>query len=135
MTTDTYYHLQRPNYVIYGPNGDIEELCCKMCGSVIGSMAEQVKGRRLTPQGWVEERILRFRRHNTYAELKMEFRDGSFHVTNGCRTCLHENLTMEQLDELHCADMHQDMGAHSVPCMERYPIGIAAIRTDGGGIS
>jgi len=131
-----YEHIKRPNFVLYGPNGEMEELFCKMCGTAIMGMNEQVKGRRMGPDGkWIEERILRFRRFHNYAELKMEFWDGSAHVTNGCRDCLHEGLTFDQMYELHVCDMEMDGTLHTKINRRRVPKGITVIRHDGGGIT
>lgn len=129
-----YDHVKRPSYVRFGPQGELEELFCKICGTAIGGMTEQVKGKRFENGHWIEERILRFRRFHNYAELKLEFHDGSAHVTNGCRNCLHEGLTFDQMHELHLADMELDAGPHTKVCKTRSPKKVVAIRTDGGGI-
>lgn len=129
-----YTYVKRPAYIKVGPDGSLEELFCKVCGTAIGGMSTQVKGKRFENGQWIEEHILRFRRYHNYAELKLEFWDGSAHVTNGCRDCLHEGLTFDQMYELHCADMELDAGPHSKLCKTRAPKGVVAIRTDGGGI-
>jgi hypothetical protein len=129
-----YTYVQRPNYVLYGPNGELEELFCKVCGTAIGGMTEQVKGRRFEHGQWIEERILRFRRFHNYVELKMDFQDGSAHVTNGCRNCLHEGLTSDQMYELHLADMELDGAPYTIKSKARVPKGVVAIRSDGGGL-
>jgi hypothetical protein len=116
----------------------IEELFCKVCGSAIGGMTSQVKGRRFesATKTWIEEHVLEFRRFHNYAELKMQFEDGSYHVTNGCRTCLSATLIPEQLHELHIADMEvEDMiYPGQEEHMARIPVSAVAIRIDGGGI-
>ena len=130
-----YDYVKRPNFVRYGPKGELEELFCKVCGSAIGGMTEQVKGRRFENNQWIEERILRFRRFHNYVEIKMEFQDGSAHVTNGCRNCLNEKLTFDQMYELHIADMEMEGDLpHVKQTKRRAPKRVVAIRSDGGGI-
>lgn len=134
--TYEYKTVLRPNYVIYDDVGAIKELFCKVCGSAIAGVQESVRGMRQTRQGlWVEERVLAWRRFPNYAELKMEFEDGSFHVTNGCRNCLTEALTNEQLHELMHADMSMEGTENAEASKERVAARIVAIRTDGGGIA
>lgn len=133
-----YEYVLRPNYVIFGPGNRIEELFCKVCGSAIAGMQSTIKGRRLDPatKQWIEEHVLEFRRFHNYAELKMQFEDGSYHVTNGCKTCLSGTLPIEKLHELHIADMLiEDMiYPGQEEHMSRVPESAVAIRTDGGGI-
>lgn len=136
LDKDIYKFVQRPNYVMFGPNQELEELFCKICGTAIGGMHQALKGKRLNKQGvWIEEHVVRFRRFHNYAELKMEFQDGSAHVTNGCKTCLHENLTTDQLFELHIADMYMDGAEYTKGAVRRVPKKVVAVRTDGGGIT
>jgi len=133
-----YDYVKRPNFVRFGPNGELEELFCKVCGTAIGGHTEQVKGRRFEHGTWIEERILKFRRFHNYVELKMEFWDGSAHVTNGCSDCLGENLTSDQMYELHLADMEMDLeggGSHAEICKTRVPRRVVATRSDGGGLA
>jgi len=133
-----YDHVKRSKFVRFGPNGELEELFCKMCGTAIGGMTEKVKGRRFENGVWIEERILQFRRFHNYVELKMEFWDGSAHVTSGCRDCLGESLTSDQMYELHLADMEMDLeggGSHAGICKTRVPRRVVAVRSDGGGLA
>jgi len=131
-----YKFLQRPNYVILSETGELQELFCKVCGTAIAGQQDVVKGRRRSRSGdWIEEHIIQFRRYNNYAELKIEFKDGSFHVTNGCKTCLHENLTQLQMRELMHADMDLEGTENAENSKLRAPKRVVAVRTDGGGIA
>jgi len=133
MTTFTW--VQRPDYVIFDSEGNIKEMFCKVCGDVIAAHEDRLKERKV---GWggkiIEVRQARFTRKNNYCELKMEFQDGSAHVTNGCTKCLHPNLSTDQLYELHRADLLLDGGQHTVRNLQRVPIEAVAIRQGGGGI-
>jgi|SRR5580765_2997296 len=129
--------VKRPNYVLYGPSMSLEELFCKVCGTAIGGLVTQVKGTRITREGkQIEEQIIRFRRYHNYVEVKMQFEDGSYHVTCGCNQCMSVNLTPEQLDELHQADMsvEEEIYPGQEEHMARKAAMVVAIRTDGGGI-
>jgi len=130
-----YRFVRRPNYVQLGPNGEMQEMFCKVCGTAIGGLTEQVKGRRFEHGVWIEERVERFRRFHNYVELKIAFEDGSAHVTNGCNNCLSESLTPEQLNELHMADMELDGASYTAEYKKRIPTMVMAVRSDGGGLT
>lgn len=134
--TYQYKFVLRPKYVILDDVGAIKELFCKVCGTAIAGVQEMVRGRRQTRHGlWIEDHVHVWRRFPNYAELKMEFEDGSFHVTNGCNQCLTEGLTAEQLHELMHADMELEGTEGAEAAKERIALRSVAIRTDGGGIA
>lgn len=130
-----YKFVKRPNYVTYGEDKSVEEIFCKVCGSPIAGMRARSAGRRLTrDRQWVELVEIRFRRLSNYTDLKIQFEDGSYHVTNGCKNCLSENLTIEQMTELHVADMLLEDWPGRDLQITRVPLQVVAIRRDGGGI-
>lgn len=127
--------VQRPSYIILTRTGGLQEIFCKACGTSIGGVQETIKGRRREGDGrWVEDRTSGFRRFSNYVEIKMQFEDGSFHVTNGCRNCLNDKLTPEQLQELHHADMDIEGTPSSQAMKERKPVRVVVFRPDAGGI-
>lgn len=67
--------LVRAKYLSKQADGTITEIFCKVCGTNIA---------RATPDG-------RMVRRPNYTEIKMKFSDGSFHVTNLCKSCV-ENI-------------------------------------------
>lgn len=97
--------LKRPNFVIYGQNGSVETLFCKICGDTIAGVTPRIKGSG--PE--INVHVPRFTRFSNYAEVKFAVNDGSYHVTNGCRSCLGSGLTPAALQELYEADM-ADLG-------------------------
>jgi hypothetical protein len=93
------------NFAQMGPDGTLERLQCKICGTVIGEKQQRTIGFRKAPDGRVIERIIEgFTRNHLYTEIKIIFDDGSAHVTNGCKTCLMGNLSVEALSELTSID-------------------------------
>lgn len=133
-----YKFVQRPNYVGSSPGRPIEELFCKICGSAIAGMQSRIKGRRLdaATKQWIEEHVLEYKTFHNYAELKILFEDGSYHVTNGCKTCLSGDIPVEKLHELHTADLlheSQDYPGKELH-LARVPVMAVAIRLDGGGM-
>lgn len=63
--------LSRPNFIEYDRQGRMIRLFCSVCGTQIG-----------------EDQRGNFIRFPNYGELKMQFADGSKHVTNLCHTCI-----------------------------------------------
>jgi hypothetical protein len=133
-----YTYALRPKYVLFGPDGKIEEIFCKVCGSAIAGMRSRIIGTRFdsVTNKWIETEVRQFSLLPNYTEIKMQFKDGSYHVANGCRSCLSAPLTPEQLHELHIADMELDDMIYpgKADHMARVPVGVVAIRYDGGGI-
>lgn len=92
--------LKRPDFVTYNAEGSLDRIYCKVCGEEIAGLVDRPKG------SGVKNAVLvsRFIRFPNYAEIKMIFDDISYHVTNGCKTCLHEGMPLETLLELYKAD-------------------------------
>lgn len=116
--------LKRPNYV-EETNGAINKLFCKICGASIAGVTE-------TPKGGgplIKVMVQKFMRFSNYAEIKIEFSDGSMHVTNGCKSCLKVNMESSQLLEIYQADMAV-MGMKP----DRTPVKVVAIDRTGVGL-
>lgn len=91
--------LTKKDFVTYGPRGEVKALFCKICGVNIADTIPR-------PGPHVNSvPVMRFSRNALYAEIKFDFDDGSFHVTNGCKDCLKMNLTPAVLQQLYDADM------------------------------
>lgn len=128
----TYHFVKRPKFAIYNHSGAVEELFCKLCGSSIaGYRASLDKGSSVDGQ-IMGTRTVRFMRSSIYAEMKIEFEDGSFHVTSGCSNCLNPNLSKAHLKELHVADMEQDPFPGSDKLAKRVPKRIVIVQVGGG---
>lgn len=81
--------LAKRKFAEYMPNGAIKWLYCKVCGAQIGRYEQDRKG---------------FVRNSMYAEVKIQFDDGSYHVTNGCKNCIKMSLAPDTLQEMYEAD-------------------------------
>lgn len=95
-------NLARTNYVTTDERGAVVEMFCKNCGTQIGLVIGD-----------------RFSRLENYAELKLRFSDGTFHVTNICAGCI-EPVTADpaRMQAIHDADI--DYMALSMPIVEIY---------------
>jgi hypothetical protein len=92
------------------PDGQLERLQCKLCGTVIGEVQERTIGTRQRTNGRMVERVIEtFTRNHLYTEVKIVYDDGSAHITNGCSRCLTGDLNEEQMDELTYTD-EDDLG-------------------------
>lgn len=63
--------LEKPDYIQRDSKGRVWRVFCKVCGYII-----------------CEQRKRTFWRSNIYSEMKIEWADGSAHVTNLCRNCI-----------------------------------------------
>lgn len=91
--------LKRRDFITYGPKGLVLAVACKICGTQIANTQEK-------PGPFPDSApVKRFMRSNLYAEIKFEFDDGSYHVTNGCKNCLSKDMSPELLEQLFLADM------------------------------
>lgn len=109
--------LSRPVFTIYRSDGEVDQLFCKVCGSMIGRYEEGFGLKRLP----------------LYAELKMRFTDGSYHVTNGCIDCLSRIKTPEQMHELHQADLEESRTIFFERDIKRVPDEVVVVNQDGRG--
>ena len=117
--------LKRPNYV-EEVNGVIQKLFCQVCG-------DQIAGVSASPIGsgpYANKLSDSFKRFANYAEIKIEFDDGSMHVTNGCKKCLKMTMPIEQANEIYQADLSV-MGLKQD---NRVPVRIVAVDTTGVGL-
>ena len=128
QTADGKKHLGK--YVHRGTMG-IEEVCCKCCGDPV---------RKLMPdENFTEERIVNGKHIlvqrlilgtlSNYSEVRIEFDDGSRHITTVCEHC-GPKLTVDDLEWLYCSDLQEWMvdGDHANPSFweamdKRKPIG------------
>lgn len=117
--------LRKKDFVTYGPKGSVLALDCKICGTRIASTY-------LRPGPFpASVPIPKFSRNNLYAEIKFEFDDGSYHVTNGCKNCLGKDMSPELLQELFNADM-EDALVHAKAGAK--PTKVVVLDTTAGGI-
>jgi hypothetical protein len=126
--------LARPNYMCYHSNNEVKEIFCKLCGAQIaGERRVLLNTRKDKNTGKIiEEYSVKFQRLPTYAELKMQFEDGSYHVTNGCSSCMQMHLHPEVLQELYDADAEEMKPELNMP--PRKAVKAVAIATDQKGI-
>lgn len=97
--------IKRRKFVTYDEKGAIKKMYCKVCG-------EPIAGTEMRPKGSgpdITVMVPKFMRYANYAEAKFYFNDGSHHVTNGCRNCLTNALTPQQMHTLYRVDM-EEMG-------------------------
>lgn len=78
--------LNRPDFAVYSPLGELRELYCKVCGVQIGGGPK-------------------FTRYSNYVEVKFRCNDGSDHVTTGCNKCLSRSTSKRVLTAMLVADM------------------------------
>lgn len=107
-----FQFLQAPNFIKYGTRGEIMEMRCKMCGTVIAHRGKTLVSRQPDARGvWVEEYDVSLRFHADFFEALIEFQEpGVWHVVNGCRSCLTSTLKPNRLKELFIADMIDQRG-------------------------
>ena len=88
--------IKKKNYVVANERGAVVELFCKNCGIPIGGLEVAEKENK------------KFERHGNYAEIKMRFSDGTFHVTNICTGCIAEVTgDPDLMQQIHDADIEQ----------------------------
>lgn len=81
--------LNKPHFVDYNESNQAIRVYCKVCGATI---ADTVRGH--------------FHRFKNYAEMKMRFSNGSYHVTSGCNKCISLAIKDEDLRlAMHQADI------------------------------
>lgn len=73
--------------------GAIEEIRCKLCGTVIQELVEHHSAGMAKTRKAVDGTVIRtvrlvIRPTTNYQEMTIRFEDGSGHVTHGCRSCL-----------------------------------------------
>ena len=100
--------IKKRNFVKYGADGSMEKLFCKVCGKQIAGMVLRPKGSGPN----INVMVAKFLRNADYTEIKIQFNDGSSHVTHGCKECLTNALTTQQMLTLYKCDM-EEMGMFS----------------------
>lgn len=133
-----YKYVKCPDFVRRDPStGEILEIMCKICGTVIAGTTERIIRYETNRQG---ERVKvvshRFSRHSNYTEIKIGFEgdDDYAHITHGCSKCLITNLPVPVLSELHQADQMMSPDGYTERERSRIPTKVITLRADGGGI-
>lgn len=93
--------LIRPDYVENDKIGRMIRLFCKVCGVEIG-----------------EYRRGNFIRHTNYAEMKIQFEDGTKHVTNMCTKCMGP-VSRDKTLMIACHRADIDVMVKEIPAMAR----------------
>lgn len=123
-------------FVRYDEHMHLQEILCKICGTSIAGMSEELVSRGQDRHGQTLITMQRrFIRHHNYAEVKIQFTNNSFHVTNGCRDCLSESLTPDQLQELYWADVLREPMSFTDNDKKRIAQRVAALMRGSGGLS
>lgn len=105
-------------------DGSLQAIHCKTCGAKIAGITMRPSGPGDAPL------VPKFSRFPNYAEAKFAFNDSSFHVTNGCTSCLSKGLTPKQMMLLYktdCAEMQMEPGI-------RKPVVVTMVDTTQSGI-
>ena len=100
--------IKKADYVKRGRQAKSSDaVYCKLCGDKIAgyilddSFSEAT---RANGQTIIRERMI-WAEFPNYAELEIEFDDGSKHVTPACRRCANQNHSAEVLDAVHMVDV------------------------------
>lgn len=126
------HQVKRPDYVKYDEEGRLSELYCKLCGSQIGGRVRVLIGKRMEDGVLSNDYIVEFKRFPNYAEGKIEFHDGSAHVTLGCKDCLTGKLDPETLDAIHQADLDQAPSEYVERYKDRISKRLIGVKRGGG---
>lgn len=129
--------VKHPNFVSKDKNGALVEIRCKVCGVPIAGMTEKVLEAKVDRNGTrVETKIMQWARFHNFVELKIGFSNNTGHITTGCNKCLTNSLTIDQLDELHMADIDEqenDLGRElAIELKARVPEALVGIKPGGG---
>jgi len=121
-----------------GRGGDIREVRCKLCACAIKSLVVDDSFREVKKtknRTMVYERLVLAELAN-YVEIKIDFNDGSKHITHICKKDYKE-LSVEDLETLYVGDLQQMIyeGGLSDEHMEiwgiRRPTGFSLFRMNG----
>ncbi len=122
-------YVRVAKFATFSPDGNLELLQCKLCGTVIGEKQLRPIGYKERPDGRIVERIVENFVHNhMYTEVKILCSDGSAHVTNGCHNCLTGELSVEKLEELIQTDEEEQEREPSA----RTAVGVLKVKKGGG---
>lgn len=131
-----YQHVKCPNFIRKDAVGGIKSIQCKLCGVTIADTVDRARGYERTKGGQLVKIIQRqLTRFSNYCEIKIMFNDpGYFHVTHGCRGCLHMNLSPDVLSELHAADQEESPDGFTDRERAQVTVGVLVLSTDQSGI-
>lgn len=131
-----WHYVKCPDFVRFDAgSGAMVAILCKVCGTVIAGLTEETTRRSHDRAGnMIETKRVQFARFNNYAEVKIEFKDGSAHVTNICTVCLTSSIEDHELQELYEADIHVDGAGYTEKLIARKAKRIAALARNTGGI-
>ena len=131
----TFQFVKCRRYVRKNEVGELLSLQCRRCGDIIADTVDRPVGYEVNRRG---ERLKIVRRQLTrgpnYAEIKILFDDGSYHVANGCKRCFKIDLLPAVLDEIHEADWVESPEAYIGRQRKRKAVRVIALRTDQSGI-
>lgn len=135
----TYQHIKCPDFIRKDPStGEILEIMCKMCGTVIAAKVERIIRYETNRQGERVKVISQvFSRRANYVEMKIGFEgdDEYYHITHGCNKCLTTNMSPAILAELHQADQEESPDGYTKRERSRVPTEVLTLKLDGGGIT
>lgn len=131
---DDWTHVKCLEFVRY--EGDVlVEILCKLCGTSIAGMTDHLVKRGTDRNGAIVEKYRqKFQRHHTYGEVKIQFTNGSFHVTTCCSKCASESLHPDALQEMYWADVNREPKAYTDNDLKRVPEKVAAVLHGAGGL-
>lgn len=135
----TYQYVKCPNFVRKDPDtGELLEIMCKLCGTVIAAKAERILRYETNRQGERVKIVSRqFSTNSNYTEIKIAFDDDdpAGHITHGCSKCMTKLLSAPILSELYQADQMESPDGYTDRERARKPLKVEVLRNDAGGIT
>jgi hypothetical protein len=133
----TYRRIQASSYVKRDPGtGAVVSLQCKVCGDTIADTQDRTTAYEVTRSG---ERVKVVKRQYVhfanYTEAKIEFTDGSFHITNGCDKCLTAHMSLAVVKEMYRADQEDSPDGYTDIEQAREPARIVRVVRGTEGIT
>lgn len=132
-----YKYVKCPNFITQDSStGAMKALQCKLCGVVIADTVDRTVGFERTRGGQLIKVVRRqMTRFGNYCEIKIAFADPNyFHVTHGCRGCMHMGLHPSILAEIHAADQEVSPDGYTAKEKAQTPVGVVALQSDQSGI-
>ena len=131
---NVWNHVKCLEFVRY-EGSQIAEIFCKLCGTAIAGYTEQLIKKGVNRNGVMVETVRqKFQRHHNYGELKIQFTNGSFHVTTCCTSCLNDHIHPDALQEMYWADVIREPGSYTPNDRKRVPERVAASMKGAGGL-
>jgi len=123
--------------------GYVDRVLCKLCGGTIKHLIPDelpVEVLRVKDRTMVYHRMILAELPN-YVEVKIDFDDGSAHITHICKACF-KSLQDDDLETLYVGDMQQQMAEEDAGYSEalwhfwdkRKPIGFKLFRMNGAEV-